>query len=313
MTKHDSLFRRPIWPRTHRHCETVDRHHPTSKCHSLGGVYLCINADNGDGLASIVSNNLRCLDDDTESTDITSAPSTEYASSLSSSGSTWSVTDEDFSGKVRQDHRYVLLEGVDTSVSGNSSSMNVDSETVVLEWKSSGDVHHHDGSPLIVLQSAAQRIIDPNYPGLELGDDEVHRKVMLNARKLPKAMGGLASLHVILNNERFNHQIAPLQRIPSLDELAQRVAAKMSSNQELKHCNPNEILNAIVETGNSSLKRVGINILICDGDIAGMHHRMMKESLSDRNNVLDRRFTTLGVATSKASNGSLYVCQLFLG
>jgi hypothetical protein len=267
-----------------------------------------VTTEDGDDLSSMISTLLHRLDDDNESTDLSSPPSTTTASSMSSIVSTWSITDEDSSGSGRRHHRGVILEGVKTTVTSSMCDLDVE-----MEWKSSGDAHHHDGSPLIVLRSASQRLIDPSLPGLELGDDEIHRKVMLNARKLPKALGGLAGLHVILNNERIKRQVAPLQRMPALDEIAQHLAARMADNQELKHCDPVEILRLLLEKGNTCVKRVGSNVSFCDGDVAGMHERMMRESLSDRNNILDRRYTTLGVATRKAPNGSLYVCELFLG
>jgi Cysteine-rich secretory protein family len=276
---------------------------------------MCADGD-GDGghSSSVFSTKLKCLDVDYESTDLTAPPSTTSASSMSSGASMRSFADEDSIGSFRL-HPGIILEGVDTNVAGNVSTSNSRNDSDVDErgWKSSGERNHHDGSPLIALRSASQRLIDPTRPGLQLGDDEVYRNVMLNARKLPKPMGGIVGLHVVLNNERIKHRIAPLQRMPALDEIAQAHAARMAANQRLEHCNLDGLLRSLVEKDDTRARRVGSNVSSCSGDVALMHERMMKESVSDRNNVLDRRYTKMGVATRKGSNGTLYVCQIFIG
>jgi hypothetical protein len=37
----------------------------------------------------------------------------------------------------------------------------------------------------------------------------------------------------------------------------------------------------------------------------------MMETVADRNNMLDRRLTCMGIGTAKADDGTLYLCQLF--
>jgi uncharacterized protein YkwD len=46
---------------------------------------------------------------------------------------------------------------------------------------------------------------------------------------------------------------------------------------------------------------------------ANLHaiHSYMMTSVADRNNIMDRRFTSMGVGTAKADDGTLYLCQIF--
>jgi uncharacterized protein YkwD len=192
------------------------------------------------------------------------------------------------------------------------------------EWKSSGSTDHHENSPLIVLRSQAQRYIDPiNHPELELSDEEVLQRVLTKAAKsLPRSAGNFASLHVLINNERIKHQIAPLQRSVTLDEAARQHAKRMADRQSLHHPNldgkeddtDNEFFNVLKQ---DNVERVGSNVCYCtDGDLVHMHQCIMNkntDNTADRNNILDRRYTEMGIGTYKSlQDGKLYVCELFL-
>jgi hypothetical protein len=183
-------------------------------------------------------------------------------------------------------------------------------------WKSSGDSHHHDGAPLITLRSESVRLIDPRRPELQLDDQEVLNKVLTSAAKrLPRLVGNFASLHVMINRERLRHQTAPLQRLAALDELAREHASEMARNQFLHHAKLVDLEESLRYRLSSSLviQRTGSNVASCgDGDLARLFSCMMKENTADRNNILDRRYTYMGVGTSKSIEGTLYVCQLFI-
>jgi Cysteine-rich secretory protein family len=183
-------------------------------------------------------------------------------------------------------------------------------------WKSSGDSHHHDGAPLITLRSESVRLIDPRRPELQLGDDEVLHKVLTKASKrLPRHSGNFASLHVMINSERLRHQVAPLQRLPALDEMARQHAAHMGQHQRLQHAELSDLQESLLTSHQAApLCRIGSNVAACgDGDLLRLFSYMMKDSMADRNNILDRRYTCMGVGTFKSNqDGKLYVCQLFV-
>lgn len=191
-------------------------------------------------------------------------------------------------------------------------------------WKSSGDSHHHDGAPLITLRSESIRLIDSKRPELQLDDDEVLHKVLTKASKrLPRHCGNFASLHVMINSERLRHQVAPLQRMPALDEVARQHAAHMAAERCLQHAEWDDLEEALrlrheqqptEATAPQALSRIGSNVASCgDGDLVRLFASMVNESMADRNNILDRRYISMGVGTFKSQHdGKLYVCQLFV-
>jgi hypothetical protein len=190
-----------------------------------------------------------------------------------------------------------------------------DCSNTVVAWKSSGGTHHHDGAPLITLRSESVRLIDPKRPELQLDDNEVLHKVLTSAAKrLPRHLGNFASLHIMINRERLKHQAAPLQRLAALDELAREHAAEMACKQYLHHAKLTDLQESLMRRHTSSnvIQRIGSNVASCgDGNLARLFSCMMKENTADRNNILDRRYTCMGVGTAKSTDGKLYVCQLF--
>jgi hypothetical protein len=78
----------------------------------------------------------------------------------------------------------------------------------------------------------------------------------------------------------------------------------MADEQTLHHPTTNPLLE------DTDVERIGSNVCCIEGDLVRMHHCMMK-STADRNNILDRRYTDMGIGTYKSSNGKLYVCELF--
>jgi hypothetical protein len=175
-------------------------------------------------------------------------------------------------------------------------------------WTSSDSPDHHQGAPLVVRKSLSRRHInvDPTLPDVELGDEEILGRIMLKSRKLPKGSGVYASNHVMINNERTKKYTPPLRRMPGMDELAREHARAMAEDQELFHTAPAVLQDAL---GKQCGRRIGENVTRG----ANLHkiHKAMMESVADRNNILDRRFTCMGVGTAKASDGTLYLCQLF--
>ena len=57
------------------------------------------------------------------------------------------------------------------------------------------------------------------------------------------------------------------------------------------------------------MERVGVNVG-CGSGVEQIHRHMMA-SLSDKNNITDRRFVSMGVGTAKSEDGILYMCQIF--
>jgi hypothetical protein len=187
-----------------------------------------------------------------------------------------------------------------------------DSNATSTDWKSSSNANHHEGAPLITLRSESVRLIDPRFPELQLGDGEVLHKILTKAAKnLPRHSGSFCSLHVMINAERVKRQVAPLQRMPYLDELARQQAKDMALKESLQHADLQQWQVSLSFDMMLQGSRVGSNVAACqDGNLHRLFQNQMK-CTGDCNNVLDRRYTYMGVGTCKGSDGKLYVCQVF--
>lgn len=206
-------------------------------------------------------------------------------------------------------------------------------------WNSSGSEEHHEGAPLVARKAIAEdeQHTTNAIPGLELGDEELLGRIMLKSRKLPQSDGYYASNHVMINNERVKRQVSymkqntwswqracdisiatnydllyctvqipPLKRMRDLDAIAREQAKLMASSQELFHAEPMAIQEQL---GRECGRRIGENC--SKGSNLYTIHASMMQSLADKNNILDRRFTGMGIGTSKADDGTLYLCQIF--
>ena len=219
-------------------------------------------------------------------------------------------TVQDKSGSSFESLGGVFLVGVGTD-SDSSRSLKSSPEDLPNEWTSSGASNHHENSPLVMRQT----LINSSMKGLLendemfdlLGEQEILGRVMLRSRQLPKENANqFANNHVMINNERTRKQVPPLKRVRDLDEIAREHAASMATKGELSHKNPSEIQERLEE---GLTRRLGSNV-VRGSNISGIHKNMM-QSLSDKNNILDRRFTCVGLGTAKADDGTLYLCQIF--
>lgn len=190
------------------------------------------------------------------------------------------------------------------SVSTVDTRSNDSTSTGGSSWNSSGAADHHKGAPLITRKSI--RHLSPS--GIELGDEELLGRIMLKSRQLPKNYGYLCSNHVMINNERAKRIIAPLQRVPYIDELAREQAILMAADSKLFHTDPADLQDKL---GRHSGRRVGENVT-SGPNLQVIHKKLMMQSVADKNNILDRRFTLMGIGTAKAADGTVYLCQIFL-
>jgi hypothetical protein len=198
-------------------------------------------------------------------------------------------------------------------------------------WSSSGSDNHHVGAPKLARSSGTRTLLSgdinddevkvtasggddesPSSSGLgddwELGDEELLGRIMLKSRKLPKHSGNYASNHVMINSERVRGGIAPLTRMPHMDELARKRASAMAERSRLDHCTDPTDLREQMGTKLAG-RRIGENVAL-GSDLRSMHRSMMA-CTADRNNILDRRYLYMGIGTAKGGDGTLYLCQIF--
>jgi uncharacterized protein YkwD len=181
-------------------------------------------------------------------------------------------------------------------------------EAPPAKWVPSNDVGETRGGPYLVRRH--------QYDVFEEEDDrKLLSKILKRARSLPTESGKYASNHVMINTERVKRSIPPLSRHRSLDAMAREHADAMASANQLFHIeDPAALQERILCEGlgpDQVCGRIGENT--SRGKTLVQIHDSMMASMAERNNILDKRFYSMGVGASRADNGTLYLCQIFSG
>lgn len=189
-----------------------------------------------------------------------------------------------------------------------------DSDTSTISgataWQNAGLPNHALGAPLAITQEG------------ESEQDALNR-AMQKARKLPRS-SYFSSNHMMINRERFICATAPLTRSTKLDTLARAHAEQLLAQQKVEHLETSQkttdsttiqllhIDPAVLEAqlSGESWHRIGSNVKT--GTTLKKMHREMMRTNAQRNNIIDRRFSEMGVGVARGKNG-LILCQLFAG
>ena len=199
-----------------------------------------------------------------------------------------------------------------TTIQRDDNRRLTDSSSSEESWRPSSGQGHHRHSPLVARSGER-----PSYVNLKTKptarvhpvDDDIEElgMIMLHSRNLPGTWY-FSSNHVLVNKERVKRRIPPLMRRTKLDDLARQHAEAMAANDALYHSDPIELVQSI---GRPS-RRLGENVSY-GTSIRDMHEEMMETCGADKNNILDRRYLTMGMGTAKGPDGGLYMCQIFRG
>lgn len=179
-----------------------------------------------------------------------------------------------------------------------SSSISLDGAHSALSWKSSAEIDPNEKIPAFVLAPECEEKVEDE--AAQLG------KILVRSRHLP-GTSHFASNHIMVNKERSKRVTAPLVRLHELDELARKQAQRMADKSDLFHSFAGEIQMNF----NRPSRRFGENI--ARGKAIHDIHMQMMRNRADRNNILDRRFTNMGMGSVRGSDGNLYLCQIFRG
>jgi hypothetical protein len=186
-----------------------------------------------------------------------------------------------------------------SSTSENSTDSGESSSAQSTSWKTSGTKDHNKNSPLIVNN------LDEDEGPIE--DEALALGIMMaRSRRLPGTWY-YSSNHILVNQERSRRTTAPLIRHRDLDELARAHAQDMADAQRLFHKSVDDMHDSL----QLPCRRLGANVAK-GKSIREIHYAMMR-TLSDKNNMLDRRFTHMGMGTAKGPDGELYLCQVYRG
>ena len=186
------------------------------------------------------------------------------------------------------------------STASTSGSLPSPCNSPATSWKSSGSKDHNLNAPLVVTNPDSSE---------EMIADEAARlgKIVARSRKLPGTWY-FSSNHVLVNQERTRRTMAPLIRMVELDRLARIHAEQIAEEEELRHVDADALRYALKDI---PYRRLGENVAR-GKDIRSMHSDMMS-TLSNKNNIVDRRYTHMGMGTAVGKNGELYLCQIFRG
>jgi hypothetical protein len=174
-------------------------------------------------------------------------------------------------------------------------------QSIEAVWLPSTSYDHNKGLPLVVRRPQHDIFKEPD-------DRKLLKIIMGKAKKLPQTSGKFACNHIMVNTERIKKRVPPLTRYRELDRVARDHARSMADEKMVRH---------MAGKDNSSDRqplfcpRWGVNI--ARGNNVGEIHKLMMANLAERNNVLDKRFTTLGMGTARADDGMIYLCQIFGG
>lgn len=166
--------------------------------------------------------------------------------------------------------------------------------------KSPGYQCHHKDS-MLVAQSTDKKEATTVDEATRL------RMIMARSKNLPTT-SYFSSNHILVNQERLHHTIAPLNRVLQLDELARHHAVQMASKEMVHFL---DLTPLVVALKDLNCRRLGVNVQKGQS-IRGIHRVMMKAQLN-KNNILNRKFTHMGMGTAVGRNGELYLCQIFAG
>jgi uncharacterized protein YkwD len=128
--------------------------------------------------------------------------------------------------------------------------------------------------------------------------------IMARSRRLP-GTSYYSSNHIMVNRERTKRKIAPFVRMAELDGIAREHAEAMAKENRKFHSDPSSLQMKLRQPA----RRLGEN-LAKGGTIREIHREMMVTP-SDANVILSSHYTHFGMATAKASDGELYLCQIF--
>jgi hypothetical protein len=171
-------------------------------------------------------------------------------------------------------------------------------------WLPSTGEDHHKGVP-VVVRTPQHDVYD------EEDDHKLLKKILGDAKKLPQTPGKYASNHIMINAERTQRLVPPLRRERVLDQIAREHAQRMADMNKVVHMDgPVELHGKLIREG-LSFQRLGVNI--ARGTSIQDIHKFMMAALAERNNIVDKRFSTMGVGTARTDNGTIYLCQVFGG
>lgn len=131
-------------------------------------------------------------------------------------------------------------------------------------------------------------------------------KAIVDARRLPRT-AQFANNHIMVNTERTKRAVPALKRSSDLDAIARWHAETMAAETTVRHSDARELQSKL----DGPCNHLGSNV--ATGESIRVIHNEMIHNKGDLRNMTDRRYKQMGMATSRGSDGQLYLCQIFRG
>jgi uncharacterized protein YkwD len=126
------------------------------------------------------------------------------------------------------------------------------------------------------------------------------------AKKITRKLESFDMIYALIDNERITHHLPLLNLSEELARLAMVHATHMAQREALFHS-----VSTLAQLQNKlSSVLVGENVQR-GPSCKSMHQTAMSDFAVNRNNILGANFTAYGVATVRANDGRLYMCQYF--
>ncbi|MBX3226391.1 MAG: CAP domain-containing protein [Labilithrix sp.] len=123
------------------------------------------------------------------------------------------------------------------------------------------------------------------------------------------AFDDATSLERMIAAVRANESLGPLQRDPRLDAIARRHVEGLARVRAVAHDLGDGDPRARFEAENLHAGVMGENV--ARGRTLALAHRAIHASPSHRLNLLNAKYTHLGVAVARDADGRVYVCEVF--
>ncbi|CAB9528912.1 expressed unknown protein [Seminavis robusta] len=183
------------------------------------------------------------------------------------------------------------------------------------EWKMSGGLGFGkaDDMPSLSDSSTASSTSNRRSSAVRtsaLRRSSCTRSVTSHSQALDMVDADICSDHVLVNaeRERLSACLRPLKRSEDLDELAREHAEAMAKELETFHSEASDTVSKLKET---SFEVLGENV--ARGDSIEYIHMKMANRKPDFANMMNFRFTEMGMGTACGSDGKIYLCQLYRG
>jgi len=165
-------------------------------------------------------------------------------------------------------------------------------------------------------RSAKSELHESAVEGEKVDEIMLERTILISVVKekrkyLPNGIY-IANCHILINNERAKNFILPLIREKELDQVASDHAEYMINKKKCEHSDIEHLISKMSDL--APWQRLGENVC-CGKSIQGIHKNIINNpnSIADKNNMYDRRFSSFGVGVATSSKGKVYVCQIFKG